>query len=130
MKKVLFVAKISSVCSKQELLNNISNELKFPPWGENWDALDEMYSCMYWLNADIVKIYHKDLSSLPEADLRVYLKVMEDRKNTPEKHQLYFYVNDDDVMCVENMRPDFFELEQVKTFHSNGDKIDKRQCGN
>lgn len=117
-----FKVKISLVKSKQELLNNISNELKFPPWGENWDALDEMYSCMYWLDADIVKIYHEDVSCLPEADLRVYLSIMEDRKNTPENHQLYFYMNNDDVLRVESIRPGFFELEQVRVYHSDDSK--------
>lgn len=118
-KRKIYIAKIPCSRSKHELLNNISKVLIFPPWGENWDALDEMYSCMYWLNADIVKMYHDNLSCLPKADLRVYLSIMEDRKNTPDKHQLYFYINDTDELLIKSIRSDFFELEQVRVYHND-----------
>ena len=76
-----------------------------------------MYSWMYWLKADIVEIYHESLSCLPETDLKAYLSVMEYRKNSPQEHRLYFYINADDVMYIKSIQPDFFELEQVKTYH-------------
>jgi RNAse (barnase) inhibitor barstar len=60
------------------LLHALSEQLDFPGYfGFNWDALSDCLRDLHWLSPSRVVLVHADMPSLPEAELRTYLKVLE-----------------------------------------------------
>ena len=60
-----------------DLFLNLSKALVFPNYfGENWDALCEVYRDFDWISNNDIVIIHEDLSLLDEYDFRMYLKII------------------------------------------------------
>ena len=72
-----FVGYVYKVRDKMDLFLNLSKALVFPNYfGENWDALCEVYRDFDWISNNDIVIIHEDLSLLDEYDLRMYLKII------------------------------------------------------
>lgn len=66
-----------SINSKESLFGFYSNELRFPSYfGQNWDAFNDIFSDLYWLDIDRIAIYHESLPQLNEKDLRIYINLI------------------------------------------------------
>lgn len=72
-----FIGYVYKVRDKMDLFLNLSKALVFPNYfGENWDALCEVYRDFDWISNNDIVIIHEDLSLLDEYDLRMYLKII------------------------------------------------------
>ncbi len=67
------------ISDRQELFDVLVNELKFPYFGRNWDALEEVLGDLSWIKTKKIVFIHKDLPvQLGEKDLRTYLEILLD----------------------------------------------------
>lgn len=74
-----YIGYIPSVATKRELFTKLSDNLQLPSYfGENWDALDELYRDFSWIEDEKIVVVHKDLSKLPLIDLRIYIGIIVD----------------------------------------------------
>lgn len=72
-----YIGYIPSVATKRELFTKLSDNLQLPSYfGENWDALDELYRDFSWIEDEKIVVLHKDLSKLPLVDLRKYIGII------------------------------------------------------
>lgn len=74
-----FVAHLSLISSKDELLKQLSDKLFFPDYfGFNWDALFDCLRDFHWVNQYKIVLIHDDCIRLDKQDLRVYLQILID----------------------------------------------------
>lgn len=72
-----FVGYVYKVRDKMDLFLNLSKALVVPNYfGENWDALCEVYRDSAWISNNDIVIIHEDLSLLDDYDLKMYLKII------------------------------------------------------
>lgn len=72
-----FVAHLSSVRSKEELLKQLNDELKFPDYfGFNWDALLDVLCDFHWIEQRWVVLVHDELPILDNNELRIYFEIL------------------------------------------------------
>jgi hypothetical protein len=88
-----YVARIQAAPGKSELLRELSERLLLPGYfGFNWDALDECVRDFHWIPQRLIVMVHDRLApELPEADLRIYLEVLQDAVGdwkADEEHEL------------------------------------------
>lgn len=78
-KKNAFIAIIESeVYNKAEILNILSDSLKFPSYfGFNWDAFDECIGDFHWIREYKILIIHSDIPKLEENDLLTYIYLLD-----------------------------------------------------
>ena len=68
-----FIGYVYKVRDKMDLFLNLSKALVFPNYfGENWDALCEVYRDFDWISNNDIVIIHEDLSWLDEYDSESY----------------------------------------------------------
>ncbi|MDR1203750.1 MAG: barstar family protein [Tannerellaceae bacterium] len=78
-----FVAHLSKVRGKEDLLKQLSDKLKFPDYfGFNWDALFECLRDFHWIEQQKIVLVHDDLPVLEEKDLHIYLEILIDAVKT------------------------------------------------
>ncbi|MBR1933529.1 MAG: barstar family protein [Prevotella sp.] len=94
----IFEAVIPPVNSKCVLLNELSDKLDFPSYfGQNWDALYDLFTDFFWIQQKEIRIYHQGLRGLPESDLQVYMDIIGATKRWWAKyneHTVKFYLNE------------------------------------
>jgi len=63
---------------KQDLLNTLASELKFPPYfGYNWDALEECLGDLSWLGEQSgIVLIHKYMPLADERQRRTYIEIL------------------------------------------------------
>jgi RNAse (barnase) inhibitor barstar len=87
-----YIARLSNIDGKNELLVSIGRELRFPDYyGYNWDALEECLRDLSWINEKEVLLVHEDLPRLEGQDLRTYIHILSAAVNSWESdsvHQL------------------------------------------
>lgn len=71
---------ISKVCNKFDLFHEITKVLNYPfEFGNNWDALLDIYRDFSWIDDTDITIIHDDLSMLDENALRIYIEIVKNR---------------------------------------------------
>lgn len=84
--KDAFVAHISDVGSKEELLKELQTHLLFPDYfGYNWDALLDMLCDFNWIAQREVVIVHDQLPKLDPYELRTYIEIIMEAQEAWEK---------------------------------------------
>lgn len=74
----LVVCLPAEITSKDDLFDSLANQLSFPYFGRNWDALDDLLTDLSWVTRRRVAIYHPGLPLKESSkDLRIYLDVLE-----------------------------------------------------
>lgn len=74
-----FVAHLSEINNKKELLDQLSEKLLFPDYfGFNWDALDECINDFHWIKQKEIILIHDDLPKLDVNELKIYLGILVD----------------------------------------------------
>ena len=74
-----FVAHLSKVVDKEELLKQLRSKLNFPDYfGFNWDALFECLRDFYWIEQQKIILVHDDLPELIEKELKNYIDILID----------------------------------------------------
>ncbi|MGI8693259.1 MAG: barstar family protein [Geodermatophilaceae bacterium] len=69
---------VSSIDSKDALLDALAGQLRFPHWtGHNWDATADVLSDLAWLPPGPVTLIWADPESLAEADPAAYRMAVE-----------------------------------------------------
>jgi RNAse (barnase) inhibitor barstar len=72
-----FLAHISGIKSKNDLLEKIYNNLNFPDYfGFNWDALYECLRDFSWIKEKKIVLVHDDFPGLTKEILHVYLDIL------------------------------------------------------
>lgn len=72
-----FVAHLSGISSKDELLKQLSKKLNFPEYfGHNWDALSDCLRDFHWIEQQKIILVHDDCPQLNEHELSTYLQVL------------------------------------------------------
>lgn len=72
-----FVVRIPYVGSKKDLLVKLKEQLSFPYFGYNWDALDEVLCDLEWIINKRIVLFHEKTPSLSEDDLKIYLDILQ-----------------------------------------------------
>ncbi len=78
--------------NKRALLNYLSKALDFPSYfGENWDALYDCLSSMplsstFWIAELRVVLIHEAFPDLDDANLNVYLSILNDVTELKKQH--------------------------------------------
>ena len=62
--------------SKQALLCALNDQLRFPYFGFNWDALLDCLRDLSWLNPGTLVLVHEAFPVLDERDARTYVQVL------------------------------------------------------
>lgn len=74
-----FIAHLSGVRNKDELLEQLNIKLKFPEYfGFNWDALLDVLCDFHWIKQKKVVLIHDDFPRLNEQELTIYLQILFD----------------------------------------------------
>jgi RNAse (barnase) inhibitor barstar len=75
----MFVAHLSGIKSKEELLRQLGNKLKLPDYfGFNWDALFDCLRDFSWIDQQGIILVHDDLPLLDEGTMTTYLQILKD----------------------------------------------------
>lgn len=70
-----YLACVSPVYDVQDLYVKLAETLDFPKYfGENWDALIDLYRDFTWIEQKAIVIFHEDLSRLLDSELEKYLE--------------------------------------------------------
>jgi len=78
-----FIAHISNVNSKEDLLKQIGESLHFPKYyGFNWDALSECLKDLSWITQKNVVIVHDKTFAFEETVFKSYFQVLLDATET------------------------------------------------
>lgn len=77
--EAMFVAHLSGIKSKEELLRQLSDKLKLPDYfGFNWDALFECLRDFHWIDQQWIILVHDTLPLLDEETMITYLQILKD----------------------------------------------------
>lgn len=72
-----YVGYIPFIATEGDLFTVLSENLHFPDYfGENWDALDELYRDFSWIENDEIVIIHKELSQFHSSKLKIYIGIV------------------------------------------------------
>lgn len=71
-----FVAHLTGINGKEELMRQHNDKLLFPYFGFNWDALLDMLCDFHWIKQQKVVLVHDDLPILNEEDFRIYMEIL------------------------------------------------------
>ena len=100
---------ISKVCNKFDLFHEITKVLNYPfEFGNNWDALLDIYRDFSWIDDTDITIIHDDLSMLDENALRIYIEIVKESIILWQKyddHNVAFIFNEkqkDVIMTIFN----------------------------
>lgn len=88
-----------NINSKDELLRTFKDDLKFPYFGNNWDALLDCLRNLDWINNNDIVIYHEEIPNLNEKDLDTYIEILcyavsAWREDSSKSFSIYFNNND------------------------------------
>jgi RNAse (barnase) inhibitor barstar len=74
-----FVAHLSEIKSKEELIEKLCLALHFPDYfGFNWDALSDCLTDLSWLIQKEVVLVHDDFPCLEEGSFNTYIQILID----------------------------------------------------
>lgn len=68
---------VPSFSTKTQLMNWYAENLYFPYFGYNWDALNDCLWDLSWIPTRDIWLYHDHLPDLAHDDLRIYLEILE-----------------------------------------------------
>ena len=78
-KEYRYIANIKSITNKTELFEELNTNLQLPSYfGNNWDALNELFKDFHWITEKEILITHEDISSMNTDDLEIYIKIILD----------------------------------------------------
>lgn len=103
-KSTYIVSLKSNIISKEDLLNEYYEKMKFPEYfGFNWDALWDFLKYLDWIKQKNIIIYHSKLPSLEIKEMKIYLNILIQTTaywNKYEEHffNVYFNRNDYDMI--------------------------------
>jgi RNAse (barnase) inhibitor barstar len=74
-----FVAQISRVKGKSELLSELNKVLNFPDYfGYNWEALSDCLRDFSWIKEKGIALIHSEIPNLTNGELKVYIEIIYD----------------------------------------------------
>lgn len=87
-----YLARISSVKNKDQLLSELALTLNFPNYfGHNWDALNECINDLHWIENKKITLIHENIPDLKFSDLQIYIEILKDavlQWKTSDEHVL------------------------------------------
>lgn len=99
----MFCARIKPVSNAKELFVELNQNLVFPYFGFNWDALWDLYCDFHWINQKNIHIFHESVGELVNSygnptknALDIYISIIYDTCEEWEKrykHNIFFYFN-------------------------------------
>ena len=98
-KNNIFVVKIETIGSKEELLEVYNKNFKFPYFGYNWDALYDCLCDLSWIEEENIIIAHSTIKMSDHSLRKIYLKILNDVliswKDDENKKITVFFMEED-----------------------------------
>lgn len=111
----IFFASIPPVHSKRMLLEELSNNLKFPDYfGFNWDALYDLLCELYGIEEKTIVVFHESVKNLPVFDLSHYLEIIQATCDWWSKcgdHSVFFVFNYNEKEKIYELLPKSCEFQ-------------------